>query len=546
MSEQRYKIYLRDWYFNAGLVGFLRLFGGDINQVKGKGITVQDNYIEFGAEVLADVDSFVQNYEAKLFTHLFEDDKSRYLEKAEKLLKNYHKEDRGEFKRKTEIDEIFSAGKVFEKLLEVLHCPALKSIASWEDAERFSEKLKASLGRAGEEKEFCNYYLNVYCTNKIADYIKMREFLHSLLKNEQRKETDAVCFGCQNLQRKAKVELDNSLSQVLAFNKDNRNWQWNFGNSNNDFCSLCAIVYLCVPLGLLRKVNDLSCLIEGDDVQGIFGKATEFIKRAGSHKEGNVPSFVQLTNYVTEKEWEASRDNITFIELKLSDVSGGQGTAGYDIYQYYIDGATARFLQENFKKKDTRGLGYVKTKDSSIDLYQEIIKQIISNKLGYHFLSWCVDHFIKGRARDINIGKICHVINKYKELEIKGNNMSEKSGINYYWNGFCSGDALKQYFEEFDPGVLTVERGNDNRKERIAYPLLKALDMLDYKNFMNSYSRLYIEYARVIKTGYMQIPAFDSANETALIDFGYGFIAGLISINRMKNNDKNVTKEENN
>lgn len=50
-STVKHKIYMRDWYFNAGIVGFLNIItdGKELDSIPY--LTIGENYIEFSDEI---------------------------------------------------------------------------------------------------------------------------------------------------------------------------------------------------------------------------------------------------------------------------------------------------------------------------------------------------------------------------------------------------------------------------------------------------------------------------------------------------------------
>ncbi len=71
----RYVVYLRDWYYNAGIIGFLNVLSEgerNISNVTSKfDIMLHDNYIEFDSDVLSE---FLGKYKKLAFDIFFDID----------------------------------------------------------------------------------------------------------------------------------------------------------------------------------------------------------------------------------------------------------------------------------------------------------------------------------------------------------------------------------------------------------------------------------------------------------------------------------------
>ncbi|MGC8706323.1 MAG: hypothetical protein ACP5SC_04775, partial [Desulfurella sp.] len=66
---QKERIYLRDWYYNAGIVGFLKVISDgnlDIEKLKdfGDKLYIGEDYIEFDLSIL-------DNFEEKFYRQIF-------------------------------------------------------------------------------------------------------------------------------------------------------------------------------------------------------------------------------------------------------------------------------------------------------------------------------------------------------------------------------------------------------------------------------------------------------------------------------------------
>ncbi|MGC8822214.1 MAG: hypothetical protein ACP5QF_04925, partial [Desulfurella sp.] len=83
--SQKERIYLRDWYYNAGIVGFLKVISDgnlDIEKLKdfGDKLYIGEDYIEFDLSIL---ENFKEKFYRQLFLHYFDlGQYQAYLNKA--------------------------------------------------------------------------------------------------------------------------------------------------------------------------------------------------------------------------------------------------------------------------------------------------------------------------------------------------------------------------------------------------------------------------------------------------------------------------------
>ncbi len=96
----KHRVYMRDWYFNAGIVGFLEIIADSKDLDEIDGLTVGENYIEFENKVL---DDFEEKFEKKAFLYFFkkykhikflngivlkvDEEKDKLIEQSLKILK---------------------------------------------------------------------------------------------------------------------------------------------------------------------------------------------------------------------------------------------------------------------------------------------------------------------------------------------------------------------------------------------------------------------------------------------------------------------------
>lgn len=76
-----YKIYLRDWYFNAGIIGFLTIATDSRGLTSVSSLSIGENYIEFDNDIF---DGFEEKFIKHAFLKFFST--QAYLQRLQKVL----------------------------------------------------------------------------------------------------------------------------------------------------------------------------------------------------------------------------------------------------------------------------------------------------------------------------------------------------------------------------------------------------------------------------------------------------------------------------
>jgi len=230
----REKVFLRDWYYNAGIIGFLRVLYGDSIEFDDKDkkklknfgdkLEIGENYIEFDLDLIND---FKDKFYKQLFLKYFDLNRyQRYIQKRidnllnskqectiENVLGNIetsnsyedildYKEKINSYTKKQIYDEI-KPTKFFESFVESL----TKGIITLRNSSQ-SESSDNLLDRNLKKIEECDYKLDGHVNKKI-------------------------CAVCQ--ERKSDFIISNSLSNIIGFNSDNINWIWGFNAEKPKF-----------------------------------------------------------------------------------------------------------------------------------------------------------------------------------------------------------------------------------------------------------------------------------------------------------------------
>jgi len=244
----KHKVYMRDWYFNAGIVGFLATISDwSIELENIEGVNVGENFIEFDDEILT---GFEDKFIKRLFFLFFK--KKAYVAKIESVLK--------EIKKKNIRDPYAKAQKELEAKGQYKNF--LTSLNLWTIRE-MAEKDEV-VSNLGDMIEKLNSYTSIKIYNTIAandtktlksfvglkmkgvsSYNNVEKYIKNISKIQYKKELKPreTCLSCQ--QRKSTESFNNSISNLIGFNPDNKNWIWGYKDTNSKICPVCALIYQC-------------------------------------------------------------------------------------------------------------------------------------------------------------------------------------------------------------------------------------------------------------------------------------------------------------
>lgn len=228
-GKNNHKVYLRDWYFNAGIAGFVRLVGRE-------NVTLGTHYIEFGNEVL---EGFEDKLRKEVFLTYFKIDP--YLGKLRKVKDDAQKEIENPKSKATP-----------KKLSETLTKFPYKGLSTalnmpFETAETAQDLISAveknidyfSQNRANRIYEHllqhnATEYLTYFVELKLKGFCSLKDLPKILEKTQEITYVDKPlkpaqrCLSCQDEHRKAEIDLSNAVSNIMAFNGDNSNWIWGY------------------------------------------------------------------------------------------------------------------------------------------------------------------------------------------------------------------------------------------------------------------------------------------------------------------------------
>lgn len=532
-----YRVYLRDWYYNAGIIGFLNILSEGAKNIdtittQNQNIRINDNYIELESNIL---DGFFNKYKKISFITLF--DIHIYKERINTLVYKIN-EITQQNRRITKklLQETALNGIIVNKFIETINNNIdLNQIFSGNNIINEIQNIQNLLNQFQSNinvyeylinengQEFINYFLDIEITRKVCGYLNIEGYIQKIydqisIPNDKNRK----CYICGKY--KKEYDLSNAITQILGFNSDNSNWIWGFETSKVKVCPLCALIYSCAMHGMVLNKKNINgeyknffyFLNRNTDIKTLYNSYWIFREKLNRRNNQDKPFYTIMQEVTFELINQQSRtvlENINFIEISENEF-GGQSTKSYNVYNYNITKKLAEFIQttgmENIPK------GYYKDRDFYSDITEEILKKTLENTLGYFDLSKYFEYYIRSldaRSKIIvrfSIYKTMKYILKYINQIKGGDTMAQEQIVNKaYHNG----------------RGLAEKIGQENKIKGIAYQLLNDLKISDRNAFMDKYLRLCMSYGSEIKLG--------SNNELTNIDnfmsFGYAFVNGLLS-----------------
>jgi len=539
----RYVVYLRDWYYNAGIIGFLNVLSEgerNISNVTSKfDIMLHDNHIEFDSDVLSE---FLGKYKKLAFDIFFDID--NYKKRINSLVGRIQQPD-SKLTKKI-LQEVALNGKAVNAFIKDIYGKDLNDIFSDNDIvsdiqnvhnkiNEFHSNVDVYKYLNDHDGAFIKYFLDIEVAKRICSYENIMNYIEDLSsgikspkKNEQR------CFICGDF--KKEYDLNNAVTQISGFNKDNANWIWGFQSSKAGLCALCALMYACALHGIVfisRKIGKdyktfFYALNRNTDISTLYHSYWIFREKINQKENQNKPFYTILQEVTVElinQQTHAVAENINFIEVSENQF-GGQGTKAYNVYNYNITKELAGFLQSTGIEHIPRG--YYNSGDYYSDITEEILKKTLAQSLNFSDLARYFDYFIRsldGKSKikaHFSIYKVMKYILKYIN-QIKGEKkMSQEQQNQIVSKAFYNGKFLGEKI------------GQDNKLKGISYQLLNDLKISDRNSFLDKYLRLSMAYGTELK--------LCSHNELIDIDnfmsFGYAFVNGLLSIINANNNQE--------
>ncbi len=534
------RIYLQDWFYNAGIVGLLRLLGGET--VKGDGlfskggaridgVKIGENFVEVDKELFKDFSRKYYLEAAKREVEVWAID-SLTLGSSEESLK----------KLRSSLEKVLK--NLFPHLKEEIELPRV----SKKNLEEVRESLEKALIRVKEEKEklfrgelpfeevvepvakkwLKRGFFSKGGSNKLYDSWKnlkekVEEPLRAPLKVFTLKGVKLPCLLCQDRFAKEGLSLSKAISDLVGFNKDNLNLLHLKGkglaNKGIPVCEVCQAVISSLPLGVVKFGSSFLFVNNTFSVEELF-KDNQLLKGVLSTSS---PFFNFFAKKVLEKERESAKVisllGTSIIEMELGALPKVKGlNLSYGVAKLLSQSSYYSLLEKFSRAYYQVGSGKNRR---SFNLLVEFLENLIEGKRSYSFLYKLFRFFLTSeRNKDLKVSYLplqLHYLNlalfRAKEnLEGGMGEITEKE----LWSLFFGGQELRR---------ALIGRGAENKVNSIAFKLLNALKVGDSHRFMDLLLRIYAGFSLKVPQTFIKT----LENEEAFKSAGYSFVAGLLS-----------------
>ena len=552
----REKVYLGDWLFNAGVIGFLKIISGDTDIEKQNEITIGENYIEFERESLKGFsekffktafDQYGRYERVKKAFEGFRDDVDAIVKDDVDLLqfaKKYRTDNKDKNKIKglvlDEITEryrsrITSGFTLLKNKSDKL--PAKTDVKK--DVSVLQDSLKKSLDILEKDyHDFLQSDVQIYLRKLYGQksFLNKTVTANQLLKfkgdfenvlSESKNPVDKNLY-CSICERKAKKDLNfnTGFAIFLGFNEDALNFTWNF-NPKIPICEICELIYFCSFAGFTdvsRGEDKIFYFVNNDSSIISLMKSNRLLKQVlDKNMTENilVDFFTELILQAQEQKAGFTLQHIPFIEIDLTKEIFPK------IYSLNISRKKAEFVQQNHDMLKKLSRTSYKIKDVTRFLLTETIEQFLLNNLGFGYMYKLVkiymafqdknkkkkDDYYQAWYNPYHLQILTILVSLFIRQILKGGGKMDIEKT--LWGVYYRGNELSS--------VLRKKEA-ENKIPTIAYKLLNALRIGDTNNFMDVIIRTYMPYE-------LEIPAVfvkGIADKETFYAFGYSFINGLL------------------
>ncbi|WP_457678712.1 type I-B CRISPR-associated protein Cas8b1/Cst1 [Thermovibrio sp.] len=534
------RIYLQDWFYNAGIVGLLRLFGGETIKGDGlfskggaqiKGVKIGENFVEVERELFKDFSRKYYLEAAKREVEVWaidsltlgssEESLKKLKSSLEKVLKNLfpHLKEEIELPRvsKKNLEEVReSLEKAFIRVKEEKEKLFRGELPFEEVVEPIAKKwLKRGFFSKGGSKKLYDSWKNLK--------EKVEEPLGAPLNVLKVKGVKLPCLLCQDRFAKEGLSLSKAISDLVGFNKDNLNLLHLKGkglaNKGIPVCEVCQAVISSLPLGVVKFGSSFLFVNNTFSVEELF-KDNQLLKGILSTSSSFFNFFAKK---VLEKERESAKVisllGTSIIEMELGALPKVKGlNLSYGVAKLLSQSSYCELLEKLSKAYYQVGSGKNKR---SFNLLVEFLENLIEGKRSYSFLYKLFRFFLTSeRNKDLKVSYLplqLHYLNlalfRAKEnLEGGMGEITEKE----LWSLFFGGQELRR---------ALIGKGAENKVNSIAFKLLNALKVGDSHRFMDLLLRVYAGFSLKVPQTFIKT----LENEEAFKSAGYSFVAGLLS-----------------
>ena len=492
------RVYIADWLYNAGIVGFLRALGGhdiengkllDASGREIKGVEIGDNYFEFDREV-------VRGYT------------ERFLRLAAE-----------KYCRSENIDVT-----KFEK----------------EQIENFTKRW---LDKGFHHSNFTRDFLNNL--KKAEEFVLNPPSIFTI--GGGKRKIAIPCVVCMDRHSKNNLRYTTAVSNISGFNKDNLNLVHFYVKSKQrqlPICEICNIIFLSASLGFtsiesLRidrdtTLNKFVFVNNNASVEELF-RDNEMIDFVLNKKEENplIKFFTEKLVFTHEKTSPLTLNGISVISLGIQlQRKGGKNNYTIKAKNFNVSYEKARLftqekLTESLRKLSKASLKLKEGRGSrTVNILEKVVTQLLTDSISFTFIYKLFRYYLKDRnnknkpSSDVEVYfnpfQIFQILNTYFQyLKLFGGGSMKTLEERELRQAWRKGKELRSFFED---------ARQENKIDSIAFKLLNALRTSNYPRFMDILLRVYAGFSK-------EVPYFlvkGAQNPEIFQLLGYSFVAGFL------------------
>ncbi|PKM49945.1 MAG: type I-B CRISPR-associated protein Cas8b1/Cst1 [Firmicutes bacterium HGW-Firmicutes-7] len=531
MREDKIRIELTDWLFNAGVVGFVNILEHCGDEVEYYGQTVQinanvlDNFEEkyfkyfidtyekvmVYSNVLLKIESLIhfrisnENIDEKTVN-----DDIKYLKDK---LKNSAYKDKVNRIDMTKLNSVSKKNKdinitILYEIKKIIMDHKME-ILKMECIGYYDQKTKKSKApNAIIDKYINTNMLNIKDTQKEA----------SSYYNSDKSKYGYNCFACDNPIKLSDIDKGlNFLNRMYFDTARKTSHIWNFV-SDIEICPLCRLIYYCLPAGFTTVYGRGIFINENKNIRDAVNINKRIRIEVLNDKERNQnTTFKALITSMQESVNESIKYELADIQVVSYENNEAMK------YRFNILSKKLIMILRNSNEElnDLIKATY-KENDLYIRIYEEVIRKLLNNENLFSILHKMIIVKIS-KPTDVWFGeKHIKVVNNINYEYLKGAGCMSISDKNLLKSYSGAGYHLKQAY---------IEKHSENKLNGIAYKLLNALKTNNKGMFMDTVLNCYLYTGK-------QVPNFfvDCLKETETFKtVGYAFVTGVIDGNNKPN-----------
>lgn len=554
------RVYLGDWAYNAGIVGFIEIMLDGQELDKQNIIKVGDNYIEFDRSSLI---GFSEKFFKKAYERYSRTDETMSI--LSNILQTVSEtEDLGKIRENVQrfnkyLSSILRSflgdkkmrkmGTRLKRILSVLIAIKEKLSAELHHKDDYLKYMKKAIRILNKNRQiFTEQDVKTYLVNESSIY-GPRSFLNNqviahllekfksdfeqpIINQTNKYDKKHSCVFCGLRPAKKDAMFDTGLVSFLGANKDNKNFFWNF-KPKLPICEICEVIYFSIFAGLTEfrygQNKKFYFVNRNESVKELYRSNKLFMEKMA--KEGNLLKEKGILNFLNDyillklKEESTFRlANIAFIEIDLSSNFP-------KVYGFNISKQKAQFITSNYDILKKLTGSYFRTKEDTIYIFGKIMQGILDNTQSYRFLGTLEQIYINSLkpnpTYNTNLSayklQLCNVlIHKYLTIFKRGEKRVDEKQL---WRSYYLGQELKKMF---------VARKIQNKITSLAYRLISALRVGDINTFMNLIIRTYMSLDKEVPSLFVSC----IGDEESFCALGYSFVNGLLGQEKEESDDK--------